>query len=118
MAVVKGRWRRVVYALDELGRIIAPIARRYGIQAVYVFGSYARGQATEDSDVDVLIEREGSMIATLFDLGALYSDLSESLGKPLDLITEESLRQDDVKRRTPQFLESLLRERIAVYEEC
>ena len=106
----------MVYTIDELKRKIAPITRKYDIPAVYVFGSYARGDATEDSDVDVLINRKGSKIISMFDLGALYNDLNENLGKGLDLITEDALTQDEVKRRTPWFLENLQRERVAIYE--
>ncbi|MDR1620013.1 MAG: nucleotidyltransferase domain-containing protein, partial [Clostridiales bacterium] len=97
----------MIYTLDELKRKIAPIARKYDIPAVYVFGSYARGEATDESDVDLLISRQGSKIVSLFDLGALYNDLNEELGIGLDLVTEDSLSQDDVKRRTPQFSENL-----------
>jgi predicted nucleotidyltransferase len=107
----------LIYTIEELKQKIAPIARRYDIPAVYVFGSYARNEATENSDVDVLIDRKGSKIVSLFDLGALYNDLDEELGIGLDLITEDSLLQDDVKRRTPWFLENIQKERVAVYEQ-
>ena len=38
----------MIYAVDEIARIVRPIAQRYGLRAVYLFGSYARGAATED----------------------------------------------------------------------
>ncbi len=40
----------MVYSLDEITRRITPVARAYGIRAVYLFGSYARNEATEESD--------------------------------------------------------------------
>ena len=106
----------MIYTIEELKQKIEPIARKYDIPAVYIFGSYARNEATENSDVDVLIDRKGSKIVSMFDLGALYNDLDEELGIGLDLITEDSLSQDDFKRRTPCFLENLQKERVAVYE--
>ena len=42
----------MVYTIDEIRQIITPIAKKYGLPAVYLFGSYARGTANEDSDVD------------------------------------------------------------------
>ena len=87
----------MIYTVDELKRIIGPIAQKYEIPAVYIFGSSARNEATENSDVDILIQRKGSKIVSLFDLGALYNDLDEELGIGLDLMTEDSLTQDDVK---------------------
>lgn len=106
----------MTYSIEELKRIITPIARRYQIPAVYLFGSYARGQANENSDVDVLIEREGSAIKSLFDLGAFYNELNESLGKSIDVVTTDSIDQPDAKRRTPWFLEDIQKERVIIYE--
>jgi predicted nucleotidyltransferase len=104
----------MVYTLEELEQKIAPIARKYDIPAVYIFGSYARGEATDDSDVDVLIQRKGSKIIGIM-IGALYEDLSESLGKPLDLVTTETLEQECTKERTPWFVDNLLKEKRLLY---
>ena len=104
----------MIYTIDELREIITPIAQKYDIQAVYVFGSYARNEATEISDVDVLIQRSGSKIVGWM-IGALYEDLSEHLGKKLDLVTTETLEQEFTKKRTPWFVDSLLKERLLIY---
>ena len=106
---------RMVYTFEELKERISPIAHKYDIPAVYIFGSYARGDATADSDVDVLIQRRGSKIVTMFDMGGLYNDLDEKLSKSLDLVTLESLEQEDTKQRTPWFVDSLLKERRLIY---
>ena len=45
------------YSIDELRRIIAPIASAHGVESVSVFGSYSRGNATANSDVDLKIEK-------------------------------------------------------------
>ena len=44
-----------VYSIDEIRKIVAPIAKQHGVDKVFLFGSYARGAAEEDSDVDVMI---------------------------------------------------------------
>ncbi|MCD8008691.1 MAG: nucleotidyltransferase domain-containing protein [Clostridiales bacterium] len=44
-----------VLTLEEIIETVKPIARRYKIQKIYLFGSYARGEATRDSDLDFLI---------------------------------------------------------------
>ena len=54
----------MVYTIDDLRRIIAPIAEQYGLRAVYVFGSYARGEANADSDIDLLVDLTGTNIRT------------------------------------------------------
>jgi len=50
------RRRRKVYTLDEIASIVVPIAQSYGAGRVMVFGSYAKGIAGPESDVDLLIE--------------------------------------------------------------
>ena len=104
----------MVYSIGELRQKIEPIAQKYNIQSVYVFGSYARGDASDDSDVDVLFKREGSLVRGII-IGALYEDLLECFGKNIDLVTEESLEQHDVKNKTPWFYDTLLKERVKIY---
>lgn len=55
----------MIYSTEELKKRIAPVAKKYGIRAVYLFGSYARNEATEQSDVDILIDRAGSAVRGL-----------------------------------------------------
>ena len=83
----------MIYSIPEIQEIVLPIAQRYRLRAVYLFGSYARGTATESSDVDLLIDTEGTSIKTLLDLSAIYCELEEALGKPVDLLTLSSFTQ-------------------------
>lgn len=46
----------IVYSLEEIQRRAAPLIAKYRIPALYLFGSYARGEATEDSDLDFLVD--------------------------------------------------------------
>ena len=69
---------------------ILEVARARGATHVRVFGSVARGTATEVSDIDVLVDLEPGR--SLFDLGGLLIDLKELLGYDVDVVTEEGLR--------------------------
>lgn len=51
-----------IYSIDEIKKIISPIASRYGVERVFLFGSYARGEATEESDLDFRIDKGLSLI--------------------------------------------------------
>ena len=44
-----------IYSVDEIKRVVAPIAQHYGVDRVFLFGSYARGEATSDSDLDLRV---------------------------------------------------------------
>ncbi len=101
--------------LAEISRRIAPIAAKYNLRSVYVFGSYARNEATEDSDVDILIDREGSDLHGIISMSALYDELKESIGKEIDLVTLQSLTQASTVKRNSELIENIIRERIKVY---
>ena len=44
-----------VFSLDDIKEMVRPIAEKYGVEAIYLFGSYARGEADEESDLDFLV---------------------------------------------------------------
>ena len=102
----------MIYSVEELKQRIAPIAEKYGLREVYLFGSYARSEATEQSDVDILIDRTGSKIRGMFEMGGLYEDLRASIGKEVDLVTTQTLEQSSTKRRSPLFIQNIQAERM------
>ena len=53
-----------IYTVDEIREIVIPIAKKHGVAALYLFGSYARGEATAESDVDFLLD--GGKICSLY----------------------------------------------------
>jgi predicted nucleotidyltransferase len=86
--------------LGELRRsnrdTILALVARHGAQNVRVFGSIARGEATECSDIDLLVELRPEQ--SLMDLGGLLMDLQASIGVRVDVATERILRPE-VRRR-------------------
>jgi len=109
----------MIYSIEELKSRIMPVAQKYRLPAVYLFGSYARGEATDDSDVDILIDRSNSAIygRGLFGMAAVYEDLREALGKELDLVTVAALEQDSGSKSSRRFAEAIKKERVALYEQ-
>lgn len=67
-----------------------PILRRHAVKRAAIFGSFARGEAKAKSDVDFLIEYT-SKNKSLFDLIDLKSELEDSLGRKVDLVTYNSI---------------------------
>ncbi len=102
----------MIYSVKELKRRIEPVAKKYGLREVYLFGSYARCEATEQSDVDILIDRTGSKIRGMFEMGGLYEDLCASVGKEVDLVTTQMLEQASTRQRAPSFIQNVQAERI------
>ncbi len=76
--------------LKEKREEILRIAAKHGARNVRVFGSVARGEAEEQSDIDFLVEMEPGR--SLFDLGGLQYELEHLLGCPVDVVTERGLK--------------------------
>jgi hypothetical protein len=72
---------------DEILRVAA----KRGARNVRIFGSVARGEADEASDIDILVDLEPGR--SLLDLGGLWSELNELLGRKVEVVTEKGLRE-------------------------
>lgn len=104
-----------IYTINELVNVISPIAEKHNVSRVYLFGSYARGEANEDSDIDLRID--AAQLKTLFALGGLYADLEEALGKSLDLVTTEALRKKKEDPLTRNFIRNMRKDEKLLYEK-
>jgi hypothetical protein len=79
--------------LISLLRLHAPDwGERFGVRSLRIFGSWARGAATPESDVDLLVAFETPTTARRF--YGLQIFLEDLLGKSVDLVTEEALRKE------------------------
>ena len=106
----------MIYSIYEIQQRIAPVAKQYGVKAVFLFGSYARGEAREDSDIDLLVDTSGTNLRSLLSLGALYCDLEAALQKPIDLITVSALEQRAQMPSEEMFCETVMKEKLNVYD--
>lgn len=70
--------------------MILDIAARHGARNVRIFGSVARGQADNASDIDFLVDMSAGR--SLFDLGGIQTELEAALGRPVDVVTEKGLK--------------------------
>lgn len=93
--------------LDEAKKIISDISQKYGVKKVILFGSYAKGDEGEDSDIDLRIDK--GQIKGLFELSGYRLDLEGKLNKRVDVLTTESLSNE--------FLEGIKGDEIIIYEE-
>ena len=83
---------------------ILQVADKHGARNVRVFGSVARGEADDQSDIDFLVDMEPGR--SLLDLGGLLMDLQDLLGQNVDVVTERGLK--------PRIRERVLHEAVAL----
>ena len=81
-----------VLTIKQIKERIRPVMEKHGIKDVYLFGSYSRGEANRNSDVDIYCDKGD--VDTLWKHSALEDELVEALGKDVDVITIGSQMHD------------------------
>lgn len=94
-----------VLNIEDIRKTVSNLGSLYGADRIFLFGSYARGDANADSDIDLRIDR-GAIRG--FALGGLLVDLEEALDKKIDLLTTGSLDED--------FLNEIKNEEVLLYD--
>lgn len=75
--------------LNDIAEVTKSIASDFDIERIYLFGSYARNEATEASDIDLCLETGSTF--SLFNAGAFVSALEDSLNIPIDMVSQDGL---------------------------
>ena len=78
--------------------VVREIADEFGVKQIELVGSYRRGQAKEDSDIDLIILDDSAPKSGMDFLGMIVA-LEEALGKEVGLVTAKGLNEDRLRRR-------------------
>jgi len=92
---------------SQINQIIIDTTLPYKPKEIGVFGSYARNEMGPDSDIDIIVDLNEDV--SLFDIGGLYMDLTEKLGKKIDLVTKGGINE--------VFKKYIERDLISIYRE-
>ena len=91
--------------IREIQEVVSKLAKEYGEERVYLFGSYARGDMTEGSDIDLRIDK-GAIRGLAF--AGLLGDLEDALGTNIDLISTAGM--------SPEFLQEIQKDEVLLYD--
>lgn len=95
-----------VFTIKDIVRLVKPVAEKYGVKAVYLFGSYARGEADENSDLDFLVfGGEDFKLTMIF---AFAEDLRSILKKNVDVFEISEINKGS------DFYNTIMKERLFV----
>ncbi len=97
----------MVYDIETIRAKSIPIAKKYGVKRMSLFGSYARGEADDKSDVDFIIDR-GKIRGMIQYFGFVY-DLEDEFGCHVDVVTTGISDKD--------FLSAIKEDEVLLYEE-
>lgn len=101
--------RPVIYAQEDIVRIVLELLRKYHAERAILFGSYARQDATEESDIDLLVI--GGPHFDLTDILALADDLHRATGKEVDVYEKCEVSPDSALH------ENILQEGVMISNE-
>ena len=96
-----------MYTIDELKTLLYPAFDAYPVRGGYIFGSYARGEATEQSDIDLFIEPADSFKS--YEVCGILSRAMKLSGKKVDCYSSF-----DFDINTPIY-KKILRDRVLIY---
>lgn len=97
---------KTVFTINDIVSLVKPIVKKYGVKEVYLFGSYARGEADGNSDIDFLVlGGENFKLTMIF---ALAEELRETLKKNVDVFEINEINKDS------DFYNTIMRERLFV----
>lgn len=91
--------------IEQIKEIVSRIGKKYGIKNAYLFGSYARGEQTETSDIDIIIDR--GELSTYDDYFDMREELSRDLNVKVDLVATDGVK--------PNFYKLIKDDRILLY---
>lgn len=95
-----------ILSLDDIQRIVKPLAEKYHISEVYIFGSYARNEATSNSDIDFLVF--GGKNFKLTSVFAFAEELRMMIQKKIDVFEISEVNNDSA------FYRTIMKERVKV----
>ena len=91
-----------IYSIDEIKHLVAPVAKEFELNEIYLFGSYSRDTANKDSDIDLYIPILPSKI------GIRYFGMPETLKDTIFLAAEEH----------DKFMLEIMKDRVIIYKLC
>lgn len=100
-------------AITQIKKLTEPVFKEYGVEKAYVFGSYARGDYNENSDIDIIIVAKN--IKSLLIIGAILEALKQVLQKEVDLVEEECFEEDNIEEWEQEFYDNIKKERVIIY---
>lgn len=92
--------------VSELKSVIGPLAQQHGFDKVVLFGSYARGDNNDNSDIDLLVYP--GKAKGYFVLGKFYAAVEAATGKKVDVLTREALDE--------AFYQGIKKDEVILYE--
>lgn len=106
-----------IYTIEEIQAKVQPIAEKYKLKKVSLFGSYSRGEATENSDIDLyIVDSAESYKGIKCAVGAIYGDFEDALGKEIDIVDAGAIKQGWNKWYVRALFKNIKNDEVVLYD--
>ena len=97
-----------VMTLDEIKNLVTPVMEQFPVQSLILYGSYARNEATEESDIDFIVDSNDKLLG--WGLCSLLGELADVLPKPFHCYEKSMIIKND------ELLNNIERDGVVLYE--
>jgi len=102
-----------ILSMDAIRLLVRPVARKYKINKLFLFGSYARGEANAESDIDLMLE--GGNINGMLGFVDIIDSFQAAVHKKVDLVDTRAVAENKT-RAGRRFYEHVERDKVLIYE--
>ena len=108
-----------IYTVEDIKNMVSEVMKEYDIEEAYLFGSYARSEANNKSDIDIMIKKNEDF--SFLKLSSLANTLMSKLGKEVDIITQDTYTEDiqyddeEIRNVKEKFYAQIRKEMVKIY---
>ncbi|MDR0846398.1 MAG: nucleotidyltransferase domain-containing protein [Lactobacillales bacterium] len=104
----------MIYTIESIKLKIKPVLDKYNVKTIYLFGSYSRGEADENSDIDLIFDRNGTTARGLAFFG-FQEDLENALEKNVDVFPLDTLDLPSKRYNDPNFAKKVKKDEVLLF---
>lgn len=106
-----------ILTIEDISEVIQKIAKKYNLKRVSLFGSYARGEATEESDIDLyIIDSPNSYAGMSWGVFSMIEELEKTLNKRVDVIFPRQIKKSWDMLGTRLLYKNIKDDEVVLYE--
>lgn len=106
-----------IYTIEEIREKIIPLAQKYNLKKVSLFGSYARGEATETSDLDFyIVDNQNSYDVEEWGYFRFYTELEDIFEKEIDVVIATTIKQNWDRWYTKLLYKNIKDDEVVLYD--
>lgn len=107
----------MIFKIDKIKELVKQIVMKYRVNSLQIFGSYACSEATDDCDLDILLDYIDTIVFICFDFIDIGTELELVFDKKVDITTVKAIYNHPTVEYFSEFMNFMLNERVLIYRK-